>query len=122
MMRKLLFAGFIWEVIRFLYMYVFASATQNLDLFMWMNAQQIVTALGIFFLAYDFDKYRQYAMLMFAAKLFGILADFIFIFKLGGTARSLDMTSLLIPAFALVLDLFFGCILFFASRKPEDEE
>ncbi len=122
MMRKLIFAGFIWEVIRFLYMYVFASATQNLDLFMWMNAQQIVTALGMFFLAYDFDKYRQYAMLMFAAKLFGILADFIFIFKLGGTARSLDMTSLLIPAFALVLDLFFGCILFFASRKPEDEE
>ena len=122
MMRKLLFAGFIWEVIRFLYMYVFASATQNLDLFMWMNAQQIVTALGMFFLAYNFDKYRQYAMLMFAAKLFGILADFIFIFKLGGTARSLDMTSLLIPAFALVLDLFFGCILFFASRKPEDEE
>ena len=121
-MRKLLFAGFIWEVIRFLYMYVFASATQNLDLFMWMNAQQIVTALGMFFLAYNFDKYRQYAMLMFAAKLFGILADFIFIFKLGGTARSLDMTSLLIPAFALVLDLFFGCILFFASRKPEDEE
>ena len=122
MMRKLIFAGFIWEVIRFLYMYVFASATQNLDLFMWMNAQQIVTALGMFFLAYDFDKYRQYAMLMFAAKLFGILADFIFIFKLGGTARSLDMTSLLIPAFALVMDLFFGCILFFASRKPEDEE
>ena len=122
MMRKMLFAGFIWEVIRFLYMYVFASATQNLDLFMWMNAQQIVTALGMFFLAYNFDKYRQYAMLMFAAKLFGILADFIFIFKLGGTARSLDMTSLLIPAFALVLDLFFGCILFFASRKPEDEE
>jgi len=121
-MRKLLFAGFIWEVIRFLYMYVFASATQNLDLFMWMNAQQIVTALGMFFLAYDFDKYRHYAMLMFAAKLFGILADFIFIFKLGSAAKSLDMTSFLIPAFALVLDLFFGCILFFASRKPEDEE
>ena len=121
-MRKLLFAGFIWEVVRFLYMYVFASATQNFDLFMWMNAQQIVTTLGMFFLAHDFDRYRQYALLMFAAKLFGILADFIFIFKLAGTVRSLDMTSLLIPAVALVLDLFFGCILFFASRKPEDEE
>ena len=121
-MRKLLFAGFIWEVVRFLYMYVFASATQNFDLFMWMNAQQIVTTLGMFFLAHDFDRYRQYALLMFAAKLFGILADFIFIFKLAGTVRSLDMTSLLIPAVALVLDIFFGCILFFASRKPEDEE
>ena len=121
-MRKLLFAGFIWEVVRFLYMYVFASATQNFDLFMWMNAQQIVTTLGMFFLAHDFDRYKQYALLMFAAKLFGILADFIFIFKLAGTVRSLDMTSLLIPAVALVLDIFFGCILFFASRKPEDEE
>ena len=121
-MRKLLFAGFIWEVVRFLYMYIFASATQNSDLFIWMNAQQIVTVLGMFFLAYSFDKYRQYAMLMLAAKMFGVLADFIFIYKLGNTAKSLDMTSLLIPAVALVLDLFFGCILFFASRKPEDEE
>ena len=121
-MRKLLFAGFIWEVVRFLYMYIFASAAQNSDLFIWMNAQQIVTAVGMFFLAYNFDRYRQYAMLMFIAKLSGILADFIFIYRLGGTAKSLDMTSLLIPAIALVLDLFFGCILFFASRKPEDEE
>ncbi len=122
MMRKLLFAGFIWEVIRFLYMYVFASATQNPDLFMWMNAQQIITALGMFFLAYDFGKYRQYAMLMFAAKLFGVLADFIFIFKLGGTARALDMASLLIPGVVLVLDLFFGSFLFIVARRTEDEE
>lgn len=109
-------------MLRFLYMSIFASAAQNTDLFIWMNAQQIVTALGMFFLAYDFDKYRPYAMLMLAAKVFGVLADFIFIYKLSGTARSLDITSLLIPGIALVLDLFFGCILFFASRKPEDEE
>ena len=122
MMRKLLFAGFIWELIRFLYMYAFASASQNPDLFIWMNAQQIVSILGMFFLAYNFEKYRQYAILMFAAKLFSVLADFIFIYKLSNTARSLDITSLLIPGGILVLDLFFGCILFFASRKPEDEE
>ena len=120
-MRKLLFAGFLWEVIRFLYMYIFASATRNFDLFMWMNAQQIVMVLGMFFLAYDFGRYRHYAKLMFAAKLFGIMADFIFIFKLS-SARSLEMTSLLIPGFALVLDLFFGGILFFAARHPEGEE
>lgn len=121
-MKKLLFAGFIWEVIRVLYMYVFASATQNFDLFMWMNAQQIITVFGLFFLAYDFGKYKQYAKLMFVAKLFGILADFIFIYKLSNTARSLDMTSLLFPGGVLVLDIFFGCFLFIIARRSEDEE
>ena len=121
-MRKLLFAGFIWELIRFLYMYIFASATQNPDLFVWMNAQQTVIIFGMFFLAYNFEKYRQYATLMFAAKVLGILADFIFIFKLSQTARPLDVTSILIPGGVLVLDLLCGLILFFASRRPEDEE
>ena len=118
----MLFAGFIWEVIRFLYMYIFASATRNFDLFMWMNAQQIATVFGMFFLAYDFGRYRQYAKLMLVAKGFGILADLIFICKLGSTARSLDMTSILIPTFALVLDLLFGSLLFFISRKQEEAE
>ena len=121
-MRKLLFAGFIWEVIRVFYMYIFASATQNFDLFMWMNAQQIVVVFGMFFLAYDFAKYRQYTKLMFVAKLFGILADFIFIYKLSNSAKSLDMTSLLIPGVALVLDLFFGSFLFIVASRSEDEE
>lgn len=121
-MRKLLFAGFLWEVIRFLYMYIFAAATRNFDLFMWMNAQQIVTIFGMFFLAYNFSRYRQYARLMLVAKMFGILADFIFIFKLSHTSEALAATSLLIPGFALVLDLFFGSVLFFVSRHLEDEE
>ena len=121
-MRKLFFAGFFWEVIRFLYMYVFASATRNFDLFMWMNAQQIVTVFGMFFLAYDFGKYKQYARLMLVAKLFGVLADFIFIYKLGGATKSLDMTSLLIPGVALVLDLFFCGFLFITARHLEDDE
>lgn len=121
-MRKLFFAGFLWEVIRFLYMYVFASATRNFDLFMWMNAQQIAAVFGMFFLAYDFGKYKQYTRLMFVTKLFGIFADFIFIYKLGGTTKSLDMTSLLIPGFALVLDLFFGGFLFITARHLEDDE
>ena len=120
-MRKLLFAGFIWEVIRFIYMYIFASATQNFDLFMWMNAQQIVVIFGMFFLAYDLGKYKQYAKLMFVAKLFGILSDFIFIFKL---SRSSTMTvaSLLVPGIALVIDIFFGSFLFIVARRAEDEE
>ena len=118
----MLFAGFVWEVVRFLYMYIFASAARNIDLFIWMNAQQIVTVLGMFFLAYNFNRYRPYAMLMFTAKLFGILADFIFIYKLSSSIQSIDVMSLLIPGFALVMDLFFGTILFFASRRTEDEE
>lgn len=121
-MRKLLFAGFLWEVIRFLYTYIFASATRNADLFMWMNAQQIVMIFGMFFLAYNSVKYRHYAKLMFTAKLFGILSDFIFIFKLSSTKEALAVTSLLIPGTALVLDLFFGCMLFFAMRHLEEDE
>jgi len=122
MMRKLLFAGFIWEVVRFLYMYIFASATQNFDLFIWMNAQQIVMLFGMFFLAYNFAKYRQYAKLLFVAKLFGVLAGLIFIFKLSTNASSLSVTSLLIPGFVLVPDLFFCVVLLFICRHMEDEE
>lgn len=108
-------------MVRFLYMHIFASATRNFDLFMWMNAQQIVTLFGMFFLAYDFGRYKLYTKLMLVAKLFGILADFIFIYKLS-SAATMEMTSLLIPGIALVLDLFFGGFLFIIARHLEDEE
>ena len=121
-MRKLLFAGFIWEVIRFLYMYIFAYATPNSDLFIWMNAQQIVTLFGMFFLFYNFVKYKQYTKLMLVAKLFGVLADFIFIFKLSSTSGAITLASLMIPGIALVLDLFFGGFLFITARHLEDEQ
>ena len=118
----MLFAGFIWEVIRFLYMYIFAYASPNPDLFMWMNAQQIAVVFGMFFLSYNFVKYKQYTKLMFVAKLFGVLADLIFIYKMGGTTGTVTLLSLMIPGIALVLDLFFGSVLFFVSRHMEDEE
>lgn len=123
MMRKVLLIGFIWEVIRFLYIYIFATATRNFDLFMWMNSQQVITIFAMFFLYHNFAKYYEYVKLMLCAKIFGVFAGIIFIFKLLNPSVEASATSIMIPGIAALFDVIFMItmivLLFF---KPEDEE
>lgn len=122
-MRKVLFIGFIWEVIRFLYIYIFAAATRNFDMFMWMNSQQIITIFAMFFLYRNLTKYYQYTKLMFCAKLFGVFAGLIFIFKLLNPSVGATATSILIPGIAALFDLIFMItMIVLVFIKPEDEE
>jgi len=123
MMKKVLFIGFIWEAVRFLYIYIFAAATRNFDMFMWMNSQQVVTIFAMFFLYLDFTKYYQYTKLMLCAKLFALLAGGIFIFKLANPGVGVSATSVLIPGIAALFDLtFLIAMIVLVFVKHEDEE
>lgn len=123
MMKKLLFFGFIWETVRFLYIYIFAAATRNFDMFMWMNAQQVMTIFAMFFLYRNFRKYYQFVKLMICAKLFALMAGTIFIFKLANPGVGASATSILIPGIAAFFDLVFLIVLIILTFiKHGDEE
>jgi len=122
-MKKVLFIGFVWEVVRFLYIHIFAAATRNFDMFLWLNSQQVVTIFAMFFLYRDFTKYRQYEKLMLCAKLFALLAGGVFIFKLANPSVGASATSILIPSIAAFFDLVFLVImvvLMFVNREAEE--
>ncbi len=119
-MKKLLFAGFLWEVLRFFYVYFFASATNNFDLFLWLNSQQIITVFALFFLWRDSRRFFQYSKLLLVAKIFSAVTGLVFIFKLFNTAGFFSPAVVLIPGSVVFMDLLM-LILFIRIVKKGDE-
>lgn len=113
-MKKLIFTGFLWEVIRFFYVYFFASATNNFDLFLWINSQQIITVFAIYFLYRDPVRFFQFSKLVLVAKIFAVVTGLLFIFKLFNTPGLITLPVIVVPGFVVFADLLmlilFACV------------